>query len=290
MNINQVVKKNVSGMHVIKTLQLLLEDNYTMAQLVEKLNNSETDAKFNNSVVSKYINTCRMCGIEIHKIHNKYFVAHLPFGLDLSTREIELLSMLQNVAEKEFSLKIKETFFDFMNRISKYSNKHMVKVEKDNVEKVEELFYRAIQEKRKVSLMYKNKKMIECVPLEIIEKNGKTFFKVSYKNKEKDIYFERISGVEIIDKNFILATQEPEKIVFRLYGALAQRYTLKENEEEVGRSAMGYITISNKCENRAALMARILRYDSCCEVVSPQDFRDEVKRTLKDMLANYGVE
>ena len=79
----EVVKKNQSSMQVIKTLLVLLEDNYTMQELVQKLNEKEEEPIFNNSVVSKYINTCRYCGIDIIKVHNKYFVRSMPFGMEI---------------------------------------------------------------------------------------------------------------------------------------------------------------------------------------------------------------
>ena len=41
MSPSKTVKKNISGMQVIKTLQVLLEDNYTMEELVQKLNENE---------------------------------------------------------------------------------------------------------------------------------------------------------------------------------------------------------------------------------------------------------
>ena len=66
-------KKNISSMQVLKTLQVLLQGNYTMQELVSILNENENEHLFNNSVISKYINTCRYCGIDIQKIHNKYF-------------------------------------------------------------------------------------------------------------------------------------------------------------------------------------------------------------------------
>jgi len=59
MAISHAVKKNLSSIQVLKTLLVLLENNYTMQELVEKLNENENDSVFNNSVVSKYINTCR---------------------------------------------------------------------------------------------------------------------------------------------------------------------------------------------------------------------------------------
>ena len=51
-------KKNLSSMQVIKTLQILLQGDYTMNELIEQLNANESEPIFNNSVVSKYINTC----------------------------------------------------------------------------------------------------------------------------------------------------------------------------------------------------------------------------------------
>ena len=38
---SQFVKKNISGIQVIKTLQLMMENNYTMSQLTEALNKNE---------------------------------------------------------------------------------------------------------------------------------------------------------------------------------------------------------------------------------------------------------
>lgn len=54
-------------MQVLKTLQVLLQGNFTMQELIERLNKSEEEPVFNNSVISKYINTCRYCGINILK-------------------------------------------------------------------------------------------------------------------------------------------------------------------------------------------------------------------------------
>lgn len=85
------IKKNLSSMQVLKTLQVLLQGNFTMQELIERLNKSEEEPVFNNSVISKYINTCRYCGINILKIHNRYFVASMPFGLELTSGDIGLL-------------------------------------------------------------------------------------------------------------------------------------------------------------------------------------------------------
>ena len=46
MGTKEAVKRNQSSMRVLKTLQLLLEDNYTMSELIHKLNANEKEPVF----------------------------------------------------------------------------------------------------------------------------------------------------------------------------------------------------------------------------------------------------
>ena len=50
-------KINLSSLQVLKTFGILLQDNYAMNELVKILNKDEVFPVFNNSIVSKYINT-----------------------------------------------------------------------------------------------------------------------------------------------------------------------------------------------------------------------------------------
>ena len=123
-------KKNLSSMQVIKTLQILLQGDYTMNELIEQLNANESEPIFNNSVVSKYINTCRYCGIEIPKIHNKYFVTSMPFGLELSNADINLLTTMQTLVKEEMTKKYHKIFNGFLEKLNRYSNKKIARIEK----------------------------------------------------------------------------------------------------------------------------------------------------------------
>jgi hypothetical protein len=163
------IKRNLSSMQVIKTLQLLLEDNYTMTELVERLNKDEKEPVFNNSVVSKYINTCRYVGIDIPKIHNRYYVAQVPFGMNITAAELDLLEKLQYTASEKLTKNSIIHFANLMSRINKFSNKHIARVEKKTFKNTCELFERAVEEKRKVVLMFRAKALLECVPLKISE-------------------------------------------------------------------------------------------------------------------------
>ncbi len=287
MSANQAVKKNISGMQVIKTLQILLEGNYTMSELTEKLNANEEEPIFNNSVVSKYINTCRFLGFDIPKIHNRYFVAKLPFGMTLSSREIELLDILQKTAIEKLSGKVNNLFNKFILRLNQYSNKDITRVEKNTLKITYELFEKAVQEKRRIRLMFRAKAILECIPLEIVEYKGKPCFKIMNKGKEKHVSIERISGLELLGKRFSPEEHSGQRVEFELTGELAQRYSLREHEDLL-KSDLNYKKIANNGENKEELFSRILRYDKDCKIIKPKSYADEMKAILDNMLANYG--
>ena len=288
MSANELVKRNISGMQVIKTLQLLLEGNFTMAELIEKLNQKEKESIFNNSVVSKYINTCRYCGIEIPKINNRYYVAKLPFGLDLEPKDYELLQLLQQTANEKLSGKLTKLFSNFIRKLNQYSNRDIIRVEKKNVKIAYEVFEKAVLEKRKIQLMLRTNVILDCIPLSITNYKNKPVFKVLHKEKERYVNVERVTGLQVLGNIITPEENLAKEVIFRIYGDLAKKYTLREHETEIARSMPNHITISNRGEDKDELLSRLLRYDKFCEIVSPQEYRDEFKMMLRNMLKNYG--
>lgn len=280
-------KKNLSSMQVIKTLQVLLEGNFTMSELIEKLNQNEEEPVFNNSVISKYINTCRYCGIEIPKIHNKYFVTSMPFGLELTNTDINLLESMQNLVKNEMTSKYNKLFNSFVEKLNRYSNKKIARVEKATYQLTSELFENAVTDKRKIQLMLKNRVIMECIPIKITEVKGKTYFNVFYKNRERMIDSARVSGLEVMKQKF-LQNFNDESVIFLIRDDLAARYDLRENEQYTKTDRIGWKAISNRGENKEVLLSRLLRYDNKCEIVSPQSYRDEMKQILDSALSNYG--
>lgn len=290
MGTKEAVKRNQSSMQVLKTLKLLLEDNYTMTELIHKLNSQEKEPVFNNSVVSKYINTCRFCGIDIPKIHNKYFVASLPFGLDLSARDRDLLDNLQYAVKDTMSAALDDIFGGFLERLSKYSNKQIIRVEPKTQQQAFELFDSAVAQKRRINLLFRAKAVFDCIPLRITEKKGKICFNIIHDGKEKTIAADRITGLEIMNRRFKQPDDSPvQDVVFKLTGALAERYTLKENEKIQTNNLPEYIVVTNSGEDKERLFSRLLRYDRNCEILYPLHYREEMKHLLDEMLKNYGA-
>ncbi len=286
--IKESLKKNLSSMQVLKTLQVLLEGNFTMQELIKKLNQNEETPVFNNSVISKYINTCRFCGVDIPKIHNKYFVTGMPFGLELTNSDVILLENLQNTVREKMTSKSLKVFDKFIEKLNRYSNKKLARVEKSSYKLTAELFEGAVADKRKINLMMKSKQMLECIPCRMIENKGKTYFDVYVDGKERLIDSNRVSGIEVLTQKHIKNFKDTS-VIFELKGELACRYTLRENEQILAQSESGTMTISNKGENKDILLSRLLRYDDKCEILNPIEYREEMKRILSDALGNYGA-
>ncbi len=283
----EAVKRNLSSTQVLKTLLKLLQGDYDMNNLIQKLNEEEDEPVFNNSVISKYINTCRYCGIEIHKIHNKYIISKMPFGMNISDREYELLQNLREIANSTMSALFNKNFDNVLTKIGKYSNKQIIKIEEENLNFIEESFRKASEEQRKIRLMFKKNFDMDCCPISIIEKNNKKYFNVLYENKEKSIAIERLSNIEILKTKFKF-TEQKEEIIFKLTDNLAVRYATRPDEIIINNHLPEYIVISGKVENMEEELARLMRYDSLCEVLSSTSAREKMKNMINDTLANYG--
>lgn len=287
MAASQSKKINIASLQVMKTLLALLENNFSMQELIEYLNKKEKEAVFNNNVLSKYINTCRACGVEIPKFQNKYIIAKMPFGLNLSVDEVDLLIQMQKICRESFSQKINNGFNAFIKNINKYSNKTILKVQKETINISYEAFEKAIIEERKIRLTFKTKSSIECIPLSITTHQKRTYFRIKENNIEKSIAVDKIIGIEILNEMFKTPDYEHNQAIFEVRGALAHRYNLRENEILL-RQDNNAITIENTGEDMNLLLSRLLRYDSLCEVKAPATYRTEIIKIINDTLANYG--
>lgn len=282
-------KTNVSSEQVLKTFKVLLQGDYTMQELLSKLNADEKEHLFNNSTVSKYINSCRFCGIEIPKIQNKYFVTSVPFGLELTMNDVDLLEILRNIITKDMAKKYNKIFNAFAEKLNRFSNKKIARVDNDTYHLSAELFEHAIEDRRKVRLMYKNRNILDCIPLKIAENKGKTFFHIMYKNRDRMIDVSRIAGIEILNEKYTLSFSE-QVVIFKLRGALAPRYNLRENERLLQPYNGDCIIVSNQGESKEILFARLLRYDDKCEILNPKGYREEMLEVINATLRNYNIQ
>ena len=286
---NYAQKRNISSMQVIKTLQILLEDNYTMPEILQKLNENESVPIFNHSVVSKYINTCRFCGIKIHQIQKKYYVTDIPFGLKLKDKDIDCLIKIRNIVQQNMTNHSKSTFNKLLEKINKFANKKIVKVDKNSHSQAFEIFEQAISNRRKVRLLFKTNQTVEGIPVTIAANKGNLFFNLYIDSAEKLYNVDRVSAVQELNETFggILGDQ---CVVYTLKDNLAKRYETKENEKILRSHPDGRVTITNQCTFPQILISRLMRYDECCEIEKPSFIREQMKKTIDNTLKNYGIE
>lgn len=212
----------------------------------------------------------------------------MPFGLELTGSDINLLEILQNVIRQEMTLKSNRLFDAFIDKLNRFSNKKIARVEKETYQVPAEFFDLAIREKRKIRLMCKNGNCTDGIPLEIIEDKGKTFFHIiTDDNKDKMYDVSNVSGIEVLRERYI-QNYNGQVVVFELKGALAQKYNLRENERLIKKFDGESITVSNHGENKDILLARLMRYDDKCEILNPKSYRDDMTRIIEEALKNYG--
>lgn len=281
-------KLNISSLQVLKTLLRLFEDNYTMSELVTILNNAEKYPVFNNTVILKYINTLRFCGFNISKVNNRYYLLKIPFGIDLSNKDFEYFEYLNHIVQTRMSKKNNMIFNEFIERLNKYSNKGLVKFKEENSKIIFEDFENAIRDRRTVTFILKNKKTIDCIPIRLINDKKPVQFLVSEKGKEKLISSNTVAAINTTSfkyhENF---TQQV--VLFKITGGLAKRYTLRDTEQLVEKKD-DFIIVSNPNEPKEILLNRLLKYDYCCEIISPKTYRKDMLELLNATLKNYGEE
>ena len=96
--------------------------------------------------------------------------------------------------------------------------------------------------------------------------------------------------MKLLGKTFIGENYSVELVTYKLYNDLAQKYTLRENEDLITSDLPNSITIMNRVEDKDELISRLVRYDKYCEIISPLSYRNEIKCIINNMLNNYGIE
>ena len=281
-------KINISSMRVLQMLSLLFTKSYTMNELMDKLS-EVTGENCSNFLVSKYINTCRFCGIDIQKINGKYTLLKLPFGLDFSDEELRLLGDIRCFCAGMRVSKNVRNINTLLQKINQRTDKYYARVnvpeDDENIVKFED----ALDKLVKIELKYTENNVshsILCEPLEYNYENNLLGFVVNHNGDRKRIYHSDITSITITNikasKNLSSAS-----VVFQLKDILAKRYTLRAGERIVATNDDGSINVLNKTEDKKALLHRLLKYGKLCEVMSPRHYKKEMLSIIDKTLENY---
>ncbi len=284
-----MLKVNISSLRVLQMLQLLFEKDYTMNELMAALSEVSGE-RCSNFLVSKYINTCRFCGIDIQKIDGKYTLLKLPFGIDFSDDVLSLFDEIKKYSSKMRLGKNVRAYNSLLAKINKRSDRYYSKIETPEDDKNIENFEYAMENGWKVNINFVadgNNNLILCEPLELSSEGEHLAVVVNYNGDRKKILYKDITGIVVSNvksSGNMLSTS----VIFKLENALARRYTLRPEEKVVGIEEDGSITVLNKTEDKQSLLNRLLKYDTMCEIISPRSYKKEMKNIIDTALANYG--
>ena len=284
-----MLKVNISSLRVLQMLQLLFEKDYTMNELMAALSEVSGE-RCSNFLVSKYINTCRFCGIDIQKIDGKYTLLKLPFGIDFSDDVLSLFDEIKKYSSKMRLGKNVRAYNSLLAKINKRSDRYYSKIETPEDDKNIENFEYAMENGWKVNINFVadgNNNLILCEPLELSSEGEHLAVVVNYNGDRKKILYKDITGIVVSNvksSGNMLSTS----VIFKLENALARRYTLRPEEKVVGIEEDGSITVLNKTEDKQSLLNRLLKYDTVCEIISPRSYKKEMKNIIDTALANYG--
>lgn len=261
-----------------------------------------------NVLLNKYLNTLKIFGVDFVKSKNIYYIKKMPFTYSFSDEDLDAvslilsyLSLVPNGATKnnltDF-LKTLEDRFDDNTKQRRFSLKKSV-VDSDlyvyfvTHEKLISEVYNACLEKKRIEMTYKRgpKTLTAIVnPMEIRYESDKIIFS-SFNNLTRQVVDTPIHKVVSIKKlNSTFNSNVPcMSVVFVLKGTLAKRYKIREWERVENTSSDSELTIINEGEDLEALMTRLLRYGENCKVVSPVEFKNEMKSRIRSTLDNYNV-
>ena len=281
-------KISISSMRVLQMLQLLFVKSYTMDELVGKMTEISGES-FNNFVISKYINTCRYCGMDIQKIDNKYTLLKLPFNMNLSDEELDLLSDITKFCSKIRAGKTVRNMSSLISKLNQRTDKYLSRIEVKELDEITKNFEDALELGLKVDLKYKTEKenfSCVCEPIEASFEDDLPAFVFNIEGERLRILKDDILSLKLFR---IKSARNPltVSVVFKLKSVLAKRYTLRVGEKVVATDEDGAISILNKDEDKDTLLCRLLRYGDLCEIVTPAQYREDFLQLIDRTLENY---
>ncbi len=296
-------KNHDTGLRVLEVLKILLETEVAKKDLIVQIKtNNRVESVFTYEAFLKYFNTLEFAGFNVERDKNKYKLVNALSKTNLTKEEekifYKLIENINSLNDKSKEEKIEK----FIEKLDKY-------VDIDLSSKLQEV-------KKRDNLIYNSniKKNIITTLKDMIFDNYDV--EITYKKDNGSIENKLVVLKEIIksqDKSFLVfynpkagrnkkiniesiisINQMPTKaaeqnclnsIVFEIYGRLVHSYKLKK-EEHVLNVSNNCLTVSNRGEDKDALLLRLLKYGENCKILRPQDAKEEFIALTDKILKN----
>lgn len=252
------------------------------------------------STFYKNLQKLKLAGFEINKKDDFYYLEKYKNVLLFDDKEKNAIAYMLNIARRNLPEFKYCSFQNFIKKISNLSNENEYNdiIEKFKLikkyslieelkEKIEEL-EKSIRAKETLKItLYSNKKL-RIIPLGFSESRKKIF--LNYKNlvkyKEEKIKLDDIVKIEkYTERDYI---QNENEIIFELYGSLAERYLLKQNER-ILKNKKDSIVIAVNTKDEDALFKRLLRYDISCKILFPKESVNRFNKLIDEAIINIDL-
>ncbi len=280
-------KINIASYRVLNTLACLFEKDMEMNEIVNELE-KRLGGSFNNFVVSKYVHTCKCCGIDIQKVDGKYSLVGVPFVEKLSENESYLINDLRTNADDMKTPGASKLINKLIGKLHLPMCKASNGLKSSENFRLIKLFDKACTAQSDVDFIYRNGDVKRCSPVQVkLDDNDNLVFNAVFDDGPKEVNPYDLADVRLTDNKVRKIKVVSSEVIYELKGKLAQRYQLREHEQLIKKKPNGNLVISNKYEDREKLLRRLMRYDSLCRVMKPDNCADCMKNLIKDTLANY---
>jgi len=279
-------KVNLSSLKVLYTLQLLFERNLTMDDLIKyyELYHNEFNSNF---VMSKYINTCRYCGIDIKKINSKYTILNFPIGASFTNSELSLFKELKNCCEKIKLDFLSEKMQEILDKINRRIDRSISPVAFSAIKDTKiKTFEKACILQQKIKIIFNDDTSVICEPVDINIGADEINLTIFDGTDTRELKPDAIEVVKILPQK---STSKfiPTTVVFELKDKLARNYQIRENEQVLRINNNGNIVITSRFEDKTKLLHRLMRYGENCTIISPKSYVTEMKNLIDETLKNY---
>lgn len=294
-----------TGLRIVEVLKILLEKDVSKNEIIEEIkNNSLFENVYTPEVFIKYFNTLEILGLNIERRKNIYRLKNVFEKLALTKDEYKMLVDLIGYTKKLHNKNLEKSINNIFKKLIKYTDEKIQSdiinaINKSNqriyknpnfIKSLESLLY----EEQIISVTYcRNNKTQETISVElreIIEKNNDITL-VCYdikKSRNKKIPITSIISIKQLPNKASKITRT-NSVIFRIYGRLADVYKLKPAEKTLDFSP-GCITISNYGEDKDVLIRRLLKYGENCEIIQPQNIKEEFLTMTDEILKNLEKE
>jgi predicted DNA-binding transcriptional regulator YafY len=296
---------NISAYRVLFILLMLVRYRGLNTMELNRLlyENPVIGRVYNCETLTKYINTLREVGCQIPRSSSRndyhYELVKTPFPLSLEPEEMAVAEKLLQHLAVQPNEGLYQDYRDFLDQLS-----WAVKAPRPESSEAQELppLFPALEKRREQMNRYRRycldaflleiqlsdnglNKLVYLEPHEVIERENRLLL-LGYDpqtQQQLSLDVEQILKLrQMPSKNRRLVART--SVVFALYGRLAISYRLYPGEKIIYRSDQE-IHVKTQVSETAGLMSRLLKYGEGCQVLSPDNFREAIRRHIDQLLA-----